>query len=133
MPDRPPRNSLSSPLSGLPSHWSSSSAAVTSSFAPSTRSLRLLDPALTTRTLVMAARRWTRLRRRRSRLAGGTLPGPALDLGQVIAVLAGPGVVPGARIDHLLAKPGRLVAHAGNPPHHPHHHVQPAHLLPPPP
>ena len=61
------------------------------SSGPSRRSLRLLEPALTTRTRTSAVGRPVR-------------PGPVADLGRVLAVLARVRAVAQALVDHLLAQ-----------------------------
>src|SRR5258708_5920372 len=56
-------------------------------------------------------------------------PGPGADLGQVLAVLPGPGPVPGPGVHHVLpelASPHRQPRHSVD---HVHHQVEPVHVV----
>src|SRR2546423_15488758 len=94
--------------SGSPSQRSTSWSASTSSSGPSRRSLRLEEPALTTRT-------------RTRRLPA---PGPVANLGQILAVLARPGPGDHAFVGHVLAEPGSPLAEVRHAIDHVHHQME---------
>src|SRR5512143_2711275 len=97
-------------------------AASSSSSAPRTRSLTLLDPALTVSTCKRLAGigSW-------AWVAGGAggfarvplrLPAPFPNIRRVVAYLARVGTVAQALVEHLLAQLGGLLAEAGHPVDH---------------
>src|SRR5215469_18686432 len=116
------RNSASSGWSAFPSHRSRSSASATTSSAPSRRTLRLLDPALTTATSLIKPGSWRRGIRRLT-------PFPVSDLGQVFAVLANPDVVACERIGHPLPELAGPLRQARDTVDDVHDEVEPVHVV----
>ena len=112
---------------------------------PTTESLRLLEPALKTRTLPAARQRrchrspGTAIARPPVVLAlrGGltaagrsvAAPCPLRDLGHVLAVGDNPLAMPGTAVDHLLAEHSRTRTEPGHPVDHVHHQVEPVHVV----
>src|SRR5262249_54731534 len=103
---RPAGRSATTSRSASPRLAGESVDATTRSAGSSTRSFRLLDPALTTSTRIESARSSVR-------------PGPAADRRVVLAVLPGVGAGPHPQVAHQLPD----VAGPGGQPRHPVDHV----------